>query len=217
MKEKLRRICKWYVHFVDHQGFPIIVTVCVAVITATALWTGRSEAEYVAPTPPVGQSISAAQLLQQSLQNASTSTPSPTSTARTWLSPLENTEVLYGFSTDTFKQGNRTGLWQIHDAVDLRCSPGDPVRAMANGSVLDDGHDDLYGSWLLIDHGDGIEALYAGMALNAAYTTGDAVKAGATIGFAGKGLLEEADLPPHLHLRVTQNDVAIDPVTLWLQ
>ena len=217
MKEGLRRICKWYVHFVDHQGFPIIVTVCVAVITATALWTGRTDAEYIAPTPPVGQSISAAQLLQHSLQNASTSTPSPTSTACTWLSPLESTVVLRGYSVDTFQQGCMTGLWQIHDAADLKCDPGDPVRAMADGCILDIGQDERYGSWLLIDHGDGIEILYAGMALNAAYIAGDTVKAGATIGYAGKGPLEEADLPPHLHIRVTRNGDSIDPVTLWLQ
>jgi len=216
MKEGLRRILKRYVHFVDHHGFPIIVTVCVAVITATALWTGRSEPEFIAPTPPVGQSISAAQLVQQSLLQASTSTPSPTSTARTWLSPLEHTEILYGFSTDSFKQGNATGLWQIHDAADLKCELGDPVRAIADGSILDNGEDDLNGAWLLIEHGDGIEVLYAGMAMNAAYIAGDDVKAGSTIGYAGKGPLEESDLPPHLHLRATQNGIPIDPVALWL-
>lgn len=217
MKEGLRRICKWYMHFIDHQGFPIIVTVCVAIITATAVWTGQSEQPYVAPTPPVGQSISAAQLLQQSLQHASTATPAPTATFRSWILPVENTEVLCGFSADTFRQGYVSGIWKIHEASDFACSPGDPIRAMADGSVIDVGQDDLYGTWLLIDHGSGIEALYAGLALKAAYIAGDNVKAGATIGFAGTGPMEEGDLPPHLHLRVTQDGAAFDPVTLLRQ
>jgi len=66
MKTAFHRLKERYVHFVEHQGFPIIVTVCVAVITATAVWTSQQKEPYVSPTPPVADHVSAAQLMQQS-------------------------------------------------------------------------------------------------------------------------------------------------------
>lgn len=215
MKNVLRRLCAWYVHFAEKQGFPIIVTVCVGVIAATALWTGRQEIPPASPTPPVGQSISAAQLLQQSLRDAATPTPAPTEAPQTWHPPVENSAVIRTSSAEVFYQGSETGIWQIHDAVDLACAPGTKICAMADGIVLGCGQDDLLGGWVTIDHGEGLEALYAGMALCGPHLPGDTLKAGAIIGYAGQGPLEEQDLPPHLHLRLTLEGVAIDPTTLW--
>lgn len=215
MRNSFRRICAWYVRFAEKQGFPIIVTVCVGMITATALWTGRAEPTYVSPTPPVGQSVSAAQLLQQSLKVNTSSTPMPEKATPVWQSPLQHTTVLRAYSQNTFCQGSTTGVWQLHDAVDLACTPGDKVCTIADGRIIDCGQNDILGVWFSVDHGEGIQALYAGMALSGAYLPGDEIKAGTTIGFAGKGPVDEQDLPAHLHLKVTQNGCSIDPISLW--
>ena len=215
MKTVFRRIRDGYVRFVEQQGFPIIVTVCVAVITAAALWTNQREEAWAAPTPPVNQDVSAAQLLQQSLQEAATATPAPTGAPQSWAPPVTDADILRPFSADTMAQSGVTGVWRIHDAVDLQADAGEKIFAMSDGLVVDAGEDPLQGVWLLIDHGDGIQALYAGMAMGAAYIPGDRVQTGDTIGFAGNGMLEETDLGPHLHLRVTHNGSAIDPAGLW--
>lgn len=215
MRSLLHRMCAWYVHFAEKQGFPIIITVCVGVIAATALWSDRKETSYVSPTPPVGQSISAAQLLQQSLRERSAPTPVPTESPRIWHAPLEDVIVLREYSPSMFCQGIGTGIWQLHDAVDLSCNPGDKVCSMASGRIIDCGKNDLLGVWFCVDHEDGIQALYAGMALAGPFLPGDEIKAGAVIGYAGEGPFDEQDLPPHLHLRVTQNGHAMDPVSLW--
>ncbi len=211
----LRRLRDGYIKFVEKQGFPIIVTVCVGVITATALWTGGRQEEYVSPTPPVMQDVSAAQLMQQSLRQAATATPAPTKEPIRWQPPLEDATVLRPFHPTTMVQGDASGVWAIHDAVDLKAAQGQKVRAIGDGIVTASGTDRLQGVWLKIDHGDGIEALYAGMALPGTFLPGDDICMAETLGYAGSCMLDETSLGPHLHLRVTQDGASIDPLTLW--
>lgn len=206
---------KRYVRFVEKQGFGIIAVICVAVITATAVWTDHDNSSYASPTPPVSQDISAAQLMQESLRAAVTVAPNPTTEPRVWHAPLKDTNILRPYDNERMVQSGVTGIWAIHDAVDLAADRGSMVYAMGDGIVLDAGEDRLNGVWLVIDHGDSIEALYAGLALGNGYLPGDSVRGGDIIGFTGAGLLEENDLPPHLHLRITNQGQSIDPLTLW--
>lgn len=203
-----------YVHFVEHQGFMIILTVCVGVIAGTAVWTNQASQPVPVPTPPSGGAASAAQLQQQSLKDALTPTPAPTETPQQWGSPVETISVLRGFNAARMIQSGVTGLWQLHDAVDLRCQEGEPVRAMAGGTVTAVSSKGLMGACVTIDHGHDVSALYAGMAIHAGLRADDPVEAGQIIGFAGNGVLDESDLEPHLHLRVTRSGSAIDPLSL---
>lgn len=215
MKAAFLRLKDGYIRFVEKQGFPVIVTLCVAVITATALWTARQEEPYVSPTPPVVDNVSAAQLIQQPLKDAVTPSPMPTEAPNRWGAPLDEITVITPFSTETMVHSGISGIWSIHDAVDFKADLGNKVYAIADGVVTAAGKDQLLGVWLQIDHGSGVEALYAGMRMAGAYIPGDDVRQGDTIGFAGNAVLDESDLGPHLHLRVTQSGVAIDPVPLW--
>lgn len=215
MRSIWKQLCKSYVRFVEKQGFPIIVTLCVAVITVTALWTGNHEPSTESPTPPVVTDLAAAQLLQQSLQEAVSPTPAPTGAQRTWLPPLTDLVIIRDFDTKAMCQSDVTGIWSFHDAIDLQADRGAKVYAMSEGVVKDCGHNKILGTWLHIDHFDGIEALYAGLALNNDYAPGDEVRSGAVIGYSGSGPLDEGNMNPHLHLRVTQNGTAMNPVDLW--
>lgn len=62
----------------EQWTFLLMALLCVSVIVGTALWTRQAEFARVTPTPPVSSDISAAQLLQQSLDSAQTATPAPT-------------------------------------------------------------------------------------------------------------------------------------------
>lgn len=213
IKSAFIRIRDGYVRFAEKQGFAIITVVCVAVITATAVWSKQEEV-YVSPTPPVSHDVSAAQLVQQSLREAITPSPAPTKMPRQWTPPLDEIIVLRPFDEDSMVQSGVTGIWAIHDAVDLAAKRGAKVYAMTDGVVLSTGEDQLQGVWLLIDHSD-IEALYAGLALQADYRSGDKVFSGDVIGYAGGGPLDETDLGAHLHLRMTQAGKTIDPLKFW--
>lgn len=214
IKSAFVRLRDGYVRFVEKQGFAIITVVCVAVITVTAVWSKQEEV-YVSPTPPVSQDVSAAQLMQQSLREAATPSPAPTEAPHVWHPPLDEISIVRPFDADSMVQSGITGIWAIHDAVDLVARRGTKVYAMSDGVVLANGNDQLQGVWLLIDHNSGIEALYAGLAIQTDYLPGDKVFAGDVIGYLGSGPLDETDLGPHLHLRVTQDGAAIDPVALW--
>ena len=111
-------------------------------------------------------------------------TPDPTAAPRTWMPPLSQLSVVTAFSRDTMVQSGVTGIWAVHPAVDLSCRRGDKVLAIGDGIVIGAGQDQRQGAWLRIDHGDGVTADYAGMALAADYLPGDQVEIGAVIGIS---------------------------------
>lgn len=201
--------------FLDHQGFLIVVSACVAVIIGTAVWTGRQETAQPAPTPPVDSGRLAAQLMQESLQDAATPAPTASPTPAPFQAPLARVVVLQPFDDSRLISSGVTGILRVHDAADLAAEVGEKVLAMADGTVLSVKERAASGVTILVDHGSGVQAAYAGLSLCAALQDGDAVQKGQTIGFAGAGPLDESDLEPHLHLRVTRNGAAMDPVLLW--
>lgn len=202
-----------YVRLTENQGFPLMVLVCVGVITGTALWTGH-QGEEALPSPTAAHDVSAAQLQQQLLRDARKPTDAPTAPPPEYQPPVEG-EVLQPFDAQTLVRSSVTGLWTVHDAVDIAAPADSPIRAMADGAVLAAGEDALQGVWLLVEHGDGLEAFYAGMAASAEYVAGDTVRKGDVIGMCGAGTLAESAAATHLHLRVTRKGIAIDPLTLW--
>lgn len=201
-----------YIRFVERQGFLVILCVCIGVIAGTAIWTNQAQQPVPVPTPPVGDAASVAQLQQQSLRDVSTPTPAPTQAPVIWQSPVEPVSVLRGFHAARLMQSGVTGLWQLHDALDLRCASGQQIQAMADGTVVAASENGLLGTTVTIDHGQGVTVQYAGMALDAGLRVGDPVEAGQTIGFGGNTVMDETDLGPHLHLRITQNGRAVDPL-----
>jgi murein DD-endopeptidase MepM/ murein hydrolase activator NlpD len=54
-----------------------------------------------------------------------------------------------------------------HNAVDLRASPGTPIKAARGGVVKGTGNTDLtcpgasYGKWIFIEHDNGLSTIYA--------------------------------------------------------
>ena len=215
MKTRLERLKKAWADFTEKQGFPVTVTVCVCVITWAALWTRQEASGTPLPTPSAMLDVSAAQLQQQPLRQAGTPSPLPEATPALFLPPLAEFSVLTAFSPSIMQPSGVTGIWAVHDAVDLQAEEGSPVTAMADGTVLSCGQDQLRGGWMLLDHGGSVTALYAGMSEITILAAGDAIRAGQEIGLVDDGLLAESDLPPHLHLLVTKDGKALDPLTLW--
>ena len=146
------------------------------------------------PTPPVSGDISAAQLLQQSLDSAQTATPAPTvsPTVRSVTLPLESMTLLRPFDNTRMRQSSATGLWALHDAADYAGAEGAKVSAMADGTVINCADSGVFGAYAEIDHG-GVLVRYA------------------NLGFIGRTMPEECDLPAHLHLRIVVGDTAVDP------
>ncbi|MGQ9678862.1 MAG: peptidoglycan DD-metalloendopeptidase family protein [bacterium] len=97
-----------------------------------------------------------------------------------------------------------------HMAVDLACQKGSPVRAVADGLVVEKGVDKQFGRFILLRHEKGYESYY-GHLETWLVQRGDTVKVGQTIGRVGMTGQASA---PHLHLEIRKDTKPIDPAIL---
>ncbi len=95
-----------------------------------------------------------------------------------------------------------------HSGLDIAASEGTPIKAAANGTVLDAGNFFFSGNMIYIDHGQGIISLYAHLS-KITVKPGDVVKQGDIIGEVGQ---TGRVTGPHLHFAVFANQALIDPI-----
>lgn len=99
---------------------------------------------------------------------------------------------------------------RLHRGIDLRGSTGDLVLSIGAGRVEFAGHDPLLGNLVIVDHGDGLRSLYGHLS-DVLVATDVPVDRGAAIGLVGNTGRSAAT---HLHLTVTLDGQAIDPLEI---
>lgn len=100
----------------------------------------------------------------------------------------------------------------MHNGVDIANAIGTPIRAVADGTVIDSGPAQGYGNWIRIRHNDGSVSLYGHMS-TLGVTVGQHVTAGQQI--AGMGS-EGFSTGSHLHFQIHPDGTTpVDPVP-WL-
>ena len=125
------------------------------------------------------------------------STRTPTGTLQ-WPLPVAGTITSqFGYRVDPI-----TGEVSSHTGTDIACAEGTPILAAADGTVtVANGLDSWggsYGYYIQIDHGGGLETLYAHCS-SICVTTGQQVQAGEVIGYVGHSGRVTGS---HLHLEV---------------
>ena len=100
------------------------------------------------------------------------------------------------------------GSHRFHKGVDLRAGFGTPIRASADGRVAAAGWNGGYGREVRLDHGQGLQTLYAHMSRLATHP-GQRVHAGEIIGFVGSSGLSTG---PHLHYEVLKDGRPVNPL-----
>lgn len=103
-----------------------------------------------------------------------------------------------------------TDRGESHPGLDIAVPQDSYIRAAAAGVVRDAGDDEVYGRYVLIDHGDGYESMY-GHASQVFVAAGDSVERHEVIALTGSTGRSTA---PHLHFEVRKGGQAIDPVAL---
>ncbi|MBM4417360.1 MAG: M23 family metallopeptidase [Chloroflexi bacterium] len=98
-----------------------------------------------------------------------------------------------------------------HPGLDIGATIGTPVVAARPGTVTvaeATGYNNGYGSYVRIDHGEGLSTLYAHLA-RVLVSVGDTVLVGQPIGTVG---MTGFTTGPHLHFEVRQGDEVQDPL-----
>lgn len=100
------------------------------------------------------------------------------------------------------------GYRSCHTGVDLRAGYGTPIRAAADGIVIDVASGGAYGRRTLISHGGGMTTMYAHQS-RISVTEGERVDKGQVIGYVGSTGYSTG---PHLHFEVHINGVPRNPL-----
>ncbi|WP_298031497.1 M23 family metallopeptidase [uncultured Dysosmobacter sp.] len=100
---------------------------------------------------------------------------------------------------------------RFHSGIDIPAPEGEVILAAADGTVTETGFDASHGNYLVIDHGDGLQTLYA-HCRNVDVQEGDPVKAGEMLGAVGKTGMATG---PHLHFEVRQDGEIQNPVAYF--
>ena len=138
------------------------------------------------------------------------STRTPTGTLQ-WPLPVAGTITSqFGHRVDPI-----TGEVSSHTGTDIACAEGTPILAAADGVVtVANGLDSWggsYGYYIQIDHGGGLETLYAHCS-SICVTTGQQVQAGQVIGYVGQtGRVTGS----HLHLETRVNGSRVDSMQFF--
>ncbi len=103
-----------------------------------------------------------------------------------------------------------TGKYSFHSGLDLAAPGGTSIYAMLDGKVAKAAFDKGYGNHVIIDHGDGLQTLYAHCS-KLKVNAGQSVSAGDTIALVGSTGNSTGN---HLHVEFRKDGQRFDPE--WL-
>ncbi len=105
------------------------------------------------------------------------------------------------------RQDPINGEGAFHTGIDIAAPIGSPIRAAADGDVIDAGMNAGYGREILLDDGHDIKTLYAHLSAMTV-VPGQHVTRGQVIGYVGESGRATG---PHLHYEVRVHDVPVNP------
>jgi murein DD-endopeptidase MepM/ murein hydrolase activator NlpD len=132
-----------------------------------------------------------------------------------WVGPFQqlgNSQVEAAFADHrTYFYNGKEIDQQVHLGFDLAVTSSVEVVAANNGKVVHAAFLGIYGNCVIIDHGLGVQSLYAHLS-SIGVKVGDAVTKGQAIGRSGMTGLAGGD---HLHFTMLVNGQAVSAVEWW--
>lgn len=121
-------------------------------------------------------------------------------------------DIKTGYAVDELVYSKTMADWRTHDGIDIAGGLGAKVMAVADGTVADVRTDDLLGTMVVIDHGNGLQSIYANLTAAPVVKTGDKVAMGAVIGGVGDTAISESNEVTHLHFAMTKDGAPVNPI-----
>ena len=126
--------------------------------------------------------------------------------------PFGNATVEAAFADQrTYVYGGKDVDRQTHLGFDLARVVNSPIQAGNRGRIVHAGPLGIYGNCVIIDHGMGVQSLYAHLS-SIAVNVGDMVDKAQEIGRSGMTGLAQGD---HLHFTQLVNGQMVNPVEWW--
>ena len=122
-------------------------------------------------------------------------------------------DIVKPFSDGELVRNRALGDWRTHDGVDISGEKGADIMAAADGVIAEIRNDPLWGTVVIIDHADGHQTHYSGLASNVPVRQGESVSARQSIGQL-EGVPFEASRRTHLHFAVKRDGAWINPLDL---
>lgn len=208
LKDKTKRK-KTIISTVGKQGIYAVAFVCLAVagiVLAVSMSSAPQDAELPQITPSTIPSTVPTQQPDKDV-SGNTNVVIP----ETMQMPV-NGEITKEHVIDRLIYDETMQQWCTHSGIDIACNEGEPVKAAMSGTVEVCKSDVMQGNVVIINHGNGLKTVYAGLeAVDDSIKAGDTVAAGTEIGTAGISVQEMAD-GAHLHFEVWKNNTAQDPM-----
>lgn len=118
--------------------------------------------------------------------------------------------VQRAYSGQSLQYDKTMGDYRSHGGTDLNAPLGTQVMAAGDGQVTSVYNDDRLGMTVVVDHGNGLQTLYANLG-EVSVVPGDIVKTGDILAVTGTSARAEQAQEPHLHLEVINSGLREDP------
>ena len=125
---------------------------------------------------------------------------------------LSNSSVQSSFADHrTYIYEGREVDQQVHLGFDLAVTAAVPILAANRGRVVSAGYLGIYGNCVIVDHGLGVQSLYAHLS-SIEVSPGQMVEKGGVLGRSGMTGLAGGD---HLHFTMLVNGIPVNAVEWW--
>lgn len=101
--------------------------------------------------------------------------------------------------------------WRLHAGLDIQVAPGTSVKAAAAGEVHSVYNDPVNSLTIVLDHGNGVQSFYGGLA-QVSVKVGQTVAKAEVVGRAGGAT--SPDGRPYLYFAIKAGDEPVDPLPL---
>lgn len=220
MKEQKVSFIKRVKNFLKRNSYALVVVGSAVVLTVALLVTATMSAKIakkensVVPSgdeqviPSTNTNIQNTPVQDEEVNNVPVSTTTPI----VFTYPVQEFTLGNTYSEERLVKNETLNEWTTHLGVDFIVADGSDVVASFAGTIESITYDNLTGTTIVIDHGDGLKSSYSSLSSEVNVVEGQSVQAGEVIGKASVSLSEQK-LGAHVHFEVMENGSLINPMT----